>query len=130
MRHYVLLSLLIFLTLRLTAQSDDSTRFVKVQAWVVNRMITEVQLGRTCDTLRQQQDKTLQAAMTTILKADTVIKIHQEQIKQRDELIKIQTDRILNAQSEKQELRKEVRQQKALTVAVGVISVIALIIFL
>ena len=93
-------------------------------------MITEVQSGRTCDTLRQQQDKTLRAAMVTILKADTVIKIHQEQIKQRDELIKIQTDRILNAQSEKQELRKEIRQQKAMTIAVGVISVIALIIFL
>ena len=93
-------------------------------------MITEVQLGRTCDTLRQQQDKTLRAAMVTILKADTVIKIHQEQIKQRDELIRIQTDRILNAQSEKQELRKEIRQQKAMTIAVGVVSVIALIIIL
>ena len=130
MRLFVLLSLLIFLTLRSTAQSEDSTRYVKVQAWVVNRMIYEVQLGRTCDTLRQQQDKTLQAAMTTILKADTVIKVQQEQISQRDELIKIQTDRILNAQSEKQELRKEIRQQKAMTIAVGVISVIALIIFL
>lgn len=93
-------------------------------------MITEVQLGRTCDTLRQQQDKTLRAAMVTILKADTVIKIHQEQIKQRDELISIQTDRVLNAQEEKQELKKQLRQQKFLTVAIGVVSVIALIIFL
>lgn len=130
MRLFVLLSLLIFLTLRSTAQSEDSTRYVKVQAWVVNRMIYEVQLGRTCDTLRQQQDKTLQAAMTTILKADTVIKVQQEQIKQRDELISIQTDRVLNAQEEKQELKKELRQQKFLTVAVGVVSVIALIIIL
>ena len=68
--------------------------------------------------------------MTTILKADTVIKVQQEQIKQRDELISIQTDRVLNAQEEKQELKKELRQQKFLTVAVGVVSVIALIIIL
>lgn len=93
-------------------------------------MIYEVQLGRTCDTLRQQQDKALQAAMVTIIKADTVIKAQQSQIIIRDELIKIQTDMVLNSLAEKQELRKEIRKQKAMTIAIGVISVIALIIFL
>lgn len=93
-------------------------------------MIYEVQLGRICDTLRQQQDKALQAAMVTIIKADTVIKAQQSQIIMRDELIKIQTDRVLNSLAEKQELRKEIRQQKAMTIAIGVISVIALIIIL
>lgn len=66
----------------------------------------------------------------TILKADTVIKAQQEQIKQRDELIGIQTDRVLNSQAANQELKSELRKQKGLTIAVGVVSILALIIFL
>ena len=93
-------------------------------------MIYEVELGRTCDTLRQQLEKTLQAATKTILKADTVIKAQQEQIKHRDELIGIQTDRVLNSQAANQELKSELRKQKGLTIAVGVVSILALIIFL
>jgi hypothetical protein len=93
-------------------------------------MIHEVQMGRACDTLRQQLEVTLGAAIVTVLKADTVIKKQQEQIRLRDEAVRVQTERILNQQKEKQELKKEIRRQKALTIAVGVVSVLAIIIML
>jgi hypothetical protein len=93
-------------------------------------MIHEVQMGRQCDTLRHQLEETLAAAMVTIDKSDTVIKKQQEQISLRDEAVRVQTERILNQQKEKQELKKEIRRQKALTIAVAVASVLAIIIIL
>jgi hypothetical protein len=93
-------------------------------------MIHEVQLGRACDTLRQQLQKEVTIGANAQVKADSVISMQQKQIAYRDELAKVQTERILNAQAVNQELKKELRQQKRLTIATAVVGLIFVIIAL
>lgn len=93
-------------------------------------MIREVQLGRMCDTLRQQLEKEVALGVNAQVSADSVIQAQQSQIAIRDEGMRVQTDRITNQQKANGELKKQLRHQRALTVAVGIVSVLAIIIIL
>lgn len=93
-------------------------------------MIHEVQLGRACDSLRHHLEKEITYGVNAQVKADSVIAAQQRQIALRDEAAKVQSDRIINQAAANQELRKEVRRQKGLTIAVGVLGVIMVLIAL
>ncbi len=93
-------------------------------------MIHEVQLGRACDTLRLELEKEVALGANALIHADSVIEAQQRQIDFRDQAIAVQTDRILNQQTANKELRDEVKKQKLLTIAVGVASLLVLVIML
>jgi hypothetical protein len=93
-------------------------------------MIHEVHLGRACDSLRQQLEEEITLGVNAQVKADSVIEVQRRQIALRDQAVKVQGDRVMNYAKDNQELRKEVRRQKGLTLAVGVAAIIAIIIAL
>lgn len=93
-------------------------------------MIHEVQLGRACDSLRHELEKEVAIGANAQVKADSVIQAQQRQIALRDQAASVQTERIMNQQKANGELKKEIRQQRRLTVAVGILGVLAVLIAL
>lgn len=94
------------------------------------RLIHEVQLGRACDSLRHHLEKEITYGVNAQVKADSVIEAQRRQIDLRDQAVKVQSDRVINYAKDNQELRKEVRRQKGLTLAVGLLGVLMVIIVL
>lgn len=94
------------------------------------RLIHEVQLGRACDSLRHQLEKEITYGVNAQVKADSVITAQQRQIALRDQAVKVQGDRVMNYAKDNQELRREIRRQKGLTLAVGLLGVVMVLIAL
>lgn len=93
-------------------------------------MIEEVRLGRACDTLQQALTKEVEAGRVALQKDSILIQAQQRQIALRDQAASVQTERIMNQQKANGELKKEIRQQRRLTVAVGILGVLAVLIAL
>jgi plasmid replication initiation protein len=94
------------------------------------RLIHEVQLGRSCDSLRAHLEAELQASRLTLQQADSVIAAERARVR-----LEVEGGKILRAQAatSKQQndlLRDEVKKQKLLTIAVAVASVLAILIVL
>lgn len=88
------------------------------------------ELYQSCDSLQARMEKELELSEVRNQKADSVIAIGEKRIRLEAEGSKILQKQVTVMEQMNGELRHQVRQQKILTVAVGVLGVLALIIIL
>lgn len=123
------LKISLFLTLAILPSQgncQDST-LVSVPRWQVSRLIHEVKLGRSCDSLRQQLEAELLLAYRVEAFADSLLAVRDHQIKLATEVARISEVRRLNREEEVGELKKEVKKWRLISIATVVISVLIIL---
>jgi len=93
-------------------------------------MLYEVELGRSCDSLRNELEIGLYMANRVLEKEDSLLNVMSKQIKLRDESIAYH-NKLYSTQSEHvKALQKEVKKQKVITGIVSGVAVLLLILAL
>lgn len=109
----------------------DSLELVPVPRWFVSRLIHDVKTYRIIYPRLENQAIAYKASVDSMKVAVKVLdSIQAQQIAIRDQAASVQTERIMNQQKANGELKKEIRQQRRLTVAVGILGILALIIMI
>lgn len=109
-----------------TAQSIDSLQKVSIERWKMWRIIHAADNFYACDSIRAKWQKAALTADSTIKAKSAAIETQRQQIVARDEVAKVQTDRIMLQGEVNKELRKEVRRHKRIAIGAGVIAILAL----
>ena len=119
---------LIFLPCLVSAQ--DSTRLISIPKWRVEFLIRDALLLRSCDSLQNALSASLQASGRVIAHADTLLAAKDRQLTLKGAETQILVARLDNSKEENKALKSEIRKQRALTIAVSVVSVLTIILIL
>ena len=93
-------------------------------------MIHEVNIGRTCDSLVRRMDALNDANTAVIKAADSLVVAKDRQLTLKGAETQILVARLDNSKEENKALKSEIRKQRALTIAVSVVSVLTIILIL
>jgi len=127
MKPYAVSLCLCFLILPLIGNCQDSTALVSIPRWQASRLIHEGKLGRSCDSLRQQLESELLLAYKVEAFADSLLTARDRQIDLANQIAATAEKRRLNREDENKDLRKELRKARLITIAVGLVAVVALV---
>lgn len=108
----------------LIAQPPDST--VSVERWIMWRLIRDAESFRSCDTLRVMWREVALAADSTVQAKNDAIKAQQDQIKVFEAQLATSENRRDNQVQYTQEIKKEVRKWKLLSIASGVLLLVVI----
>lgn len=106
---------------------QDSLDLVPVPRWQISRAVNEVKLYRVCDSLRQQLEYELKLAYQVEAFADSLLAVRDRQVTLANEIARIAEARRLNREDENQDLKGQVRKWKLITIASGLICLIAVL---